>query len=383
MNLDIIINTHGDPMLNIKNLFSGGLDTFKNLLPGSKQLVGLDIGSSSIKLAEMQETPKGYILNRFFQMPLEKGIIIDGVALEQQELASKIKELFKRSGCKRKNVVTSISGHSVIVKKVTFPTLEENELRDLIKDEAGKYLPFDDMEAVSYDFQILGENEFNPNQMDVIIVAAKKDIVNGYTDAIRQVGYVPVIMDVDSFALETMYEENYDFEDNEMAVLINIGASITNVNVVRGGMSIFTRDFTLAGNSITEAIQQKLGVTFEEAEKIKIEGPGGSEASDKEFRESLLQYAEPICAEIERSVDYFRSTYGGEYIKHVLISGGSAKIPGIVNDLTQRLNVEAEIANPFKKIGYNTKTLDPATIENIIPIAAVGIGLALRKVGDK
>jgi type IV pilus assembly protein PilM len=370
-------------MLNIKNLFSGGFDIFKNLLPGSKQLVGLDIGSSSIKLAEMQETPKGYILNRFFQMPLEKGIIVDGVAVEPQELALKIKELFKRSGCKRKNVVTSISGHSVIVKKVTFPTLEENELRDLIKDEAGKYLPFDDMEAVSYDFQILGENEFNPNQMDVIIVAAKKDIVNGYTDAIRQVGYVPMIMDVDSFALETMYEENYDFEDNEMAVLINIGASITNVNVVRGGMSIFTRDFTLAGNSITEAIQQKLGVTFEEAENIKIEGPGGGEASDKEFRESLLQYAEPICAEIERSVDYFRSTYGGEYIKHVLVSGGSAKIPGIINDLTQRLNVEAEIANPFKKIGYNTKTLDPTTIENIIPIAAVGIGLALRKVGDK
>jgi len=370
-------------MLKSKNLFSGGLDIFKSLLPGSKQLVGLDIGSSSIKLAELEETPKGYILNRFSQIPLEKGIIVDGVAVEQHELATKIKELFKQSGCKKKNVVTSISGHSVIVKKVTFPTLEENELRDLIKDEAGKYLPFDDMEAVSYDFQILGENEFNPNQMDVIIVAAKKDIVDGYTDAVKQVGYIPVIMDVDSFALETMYEENYDFEDNEMAVLINIGASITNVNVVRGGMSIFTRDFTLAGNSITEAIQQKLGVTFEEAEKIKIEGPGGNEAADKEFRESLLHFAEPICSEIERSVDYFRSTYGGEYIKHVLVSGGSAKIPGIVNDLTQRLNVEAEIANPFKKIGYNTKTLDPATIEKIIPVAAVGVGLALRKVGDK
>lgn len=370
-------------MLNIKNFFSGSVDILKNLLPGSKQLVGLDIGSSSIKLAEMQETPKGYILNRFSQIPLEKGIIVDGIAVEQHELALKIKELFRQSGCKRKNVVTSISGHSVIVKKVTFPTLEENELRDMIKDEAGKYLPFDNMETVSYDFQILGENEFNPNQMDVIIVAAKREIVNGYTDAIKQVGYVPVIMDVDSFALETMYEENYDFEDNEMAVLINIGASITNVNVVKGGASIFTRDFTLAGNSITEAIQQKMGITFEEAEMIKIEGPEGNEKAHKEFQESLLHYADPICSEIERSVDYFRSTYGREYIKHVLVSGGSAKIPGIVNDLTQRLNAEAEIANPFKKIGYNTKTLDPATIENIVPIAAVGVGLALRKVGDK
>jgi type IV pilus assembly protein PilM len=377
-------------MLDIKNLFASGkkkmigLDFFKiDLLSGSKELVGLDIGSSSIKLAEIQETPKGYILSRFSQMPLEKGVIVDGVPVEQQELALKIKELFKQSGCKRKEIVTSISGHSVIVKKVSFPTMDEGELRELIKDEAGKYLPFDDMDAVSYDFQILGENEFIPNQMDVIIVASKKDIVTGYTDAIQQAGYLPVIMDVDSFALETMYEENYEFEDNEIAVLINIGASITNINVLKGGASIFTRDFTLAGNSITEAIQQKMGVTFEEAERIKIEGPGGGESAEREFRESLLYHAEPICAEIERSIDYFKSTYGGEYIKHILLSGGSAKIPGIVNDLTQRLGVETEIANPFRKIGYNEKAIDPSTIEDIAPIASVGVGLALRKVGDK
>ena len=362
-----------------------GSDVFKiDLFPSGKpQLVGLDIGSSSIKLAEIQETSKGYILNRFSQIPLNKGVIVDGLPVEQQELATKIKELFKQSGCKRKGIITSLSGHSVIIKKVNFPTMEEGELRDLIKDEAGKYLPFDDMDAVSYDFQILGENEFNPNQMDVILVAAKKDIVTGYTDALEQAGYLPVIMDVDSFALETMYEENYEFEENELAVLINIGASITNINVLKGGASIFTRDFTLAGNSITEALQQKLGVTFEEAERIKIEGPGGKESAEKELRESLLYYAEPICSEIERSIDYFRSTYGGEYIKHVLLSGGSAKIPGIVNDLTQRLSVEAEIANPFKKVGYNSKDLDQAMIEDISPIAAVGIGLALRKVGDK
>ncbi|MEN6317781.1 MAG: type IV pilus assembly protein PilM [Syntrophaceae bacterium] len=377
-------------MLNIKNLFSGGKkmigsDIFKiDLFPGSKQqLVGLDIGSSSIKLAEIEGTSQGYILNRFSQIPLAKGVIVEGVPVEEQELAIQIKELFKQSGCKRKGIVSSLSGHSVIIKKVNFPSMEENELRFLIKDEAGKYLPFDDMDAVSYDFQIIGENEFNPNQMDVIIVAAKKDIVTSYTDAIEQAGFLPVIMDVDSFALETMYEENYEFEENELAVLINIGASITNINVLKGGASIFTRDFTLAGNSITEALQQKLGVPFEEAERIKIEGSGGDDSAEKELRENLLYYAEPICSEIERSIDYFRSTYGGEYIKHVLLSGGSSKIPGLVNDLTQRLSVEAEIANPFKKIGYNQKALDQATIEDIAPIAAVGIGLALRKVGDK
>ena len=375
-------------MFDVKNLLAGGknifsIDFIKNLFPTSKNLVGLDIGSSAIKLAEIVETPKGYILSRFSQIPLVTGVIVDGVPVQQQELALKIKQLFKEAGCKKKSVVTSLSGHSVIIKKVNFPTMDEGELRDLIKDEAGKYLPFDSMEAVSYDFQILGENEFNPNQMDVIIVAAKDDIVNSYADAIQQAGYLPVIMDVDSFALETMYEENYDFEDNEMAVLVNIGASITNINVIRGGSSIFTRDFMIAGNSITEVLGQKMGVAFEEAERIKIEGPDGDGAADKEFRESLLYYAEPICSEIERSVDYFRSTYGGEYLKRILLSGGSARIPGIVSDLTQRLGVEAEIANPFKKIGCDIKGFNQAKIEDIAPIAAVGVGLALRKVGDK
>jgi type IV pilus assembly protein PilM len=375
-------------MVNIKKIFSGmpsiNLDIFKSLFPAGKDLVGLDIGSHSLKLVEIVETPKkGYVLNRFSRIPLMKGVVVDGVPVDQQELARKIKEVFKQSKCKRKGIVTSLSGHSVIVKKVTFPSMDEGELRDLIKDEVGKYLPFENTEDVSFDFQILGENEFNPSQMEVILVAAKNDIVTGYTDAIKKAGFNAIVMDVDSFALETMYEENYEFEENEMVVLINMGASITNINVVRGGTSVFTRDFTLAGNSITEAVQQKLGIDFEEAERLKIEGTSGRESEQQEFNRSLLAYADPICTEIERSIDYFRSTFGGEYIKQVLLSGGSALIPGIVNDLSQRLGMETEIVNPFRKIDYNQKALDPETIERIGPIAAVGIGLALRKVGDR
>ncbi len=375
-------------MVDIKKIFSGmpaiNLDIFKSLFPASKELIGLDIGSHSLKLVEIIETPKkGYVMNRFSRIPLVKGVVVDGVPVEQQELSQKIKEVFKQAKCKKKGIVTSLSGHSVIVKKVTFPAMEENELRDLIKDEVGKYLPFENTEEVSFDFQILGENDFNPSQMDVILVAAKNDIVAAYTDAIKEAGFDAIIMDVDSFALETMYEENYEFEESDMVVLVNIGASITNINVLRGGTSVFTRDFTLAGNSITEAVQKKLGIDFDEAERLKIEGMGGKESERQEFNSNLLAYADPICTEIERSVDYFRSTYGGEYIKHVLLSGGSALIPGIVGDLSQRLGIEAEIANPFRKIDYNQKALDPETIERIGPIAAVGIGLALRKVGDR
>ena len=353
------------------------------IFSGSKKLVGLDIGSSSLKLAEVLSTSHGYVLNKFLQIPLPKGIIVEGILANPRDLSLKIKELFKSSGCRGKGVVTSLSGNSVIVKKVTFAQMDETELRDLIRDEAGKYLPFDNMDDVNYDFQILGDNDFNPNQMDVIIVAVKKDIVNSYLDAILAAGLNVTIMDVDSFALETMYEANYDFENNEIVVIINIGASITNINVIKSGMSIFTRDFTLGGNSINEGLQDKYRITFEEAEKIKVEGLPGNDQDNMELRNSILDFAEPICSEIERSIDYFRSTFGGEYIKHVFLSGGSARIHGLAANLSQRLNVETEIINPFLKIGYNRRNVDAKTLDSIKTIAAVALGLGLRKIGDK
>ena len=359
-------------MFDIKDLFSGG-----------KQLAGLDIGSSCIKLAEIQDSPKGRILSLFSQVPLVKGVIVDGAVVESEALTATIKELFHQSGCKRKKIVTSISGHAVIVKKATFAQMDEEELRALIHDEAGKYLPFDDMSAVDYDFQILGENPYNPSQMEVLIVAAKKEIIEGYTEAIQAAGLIPVIMDVDSFALETMYEENYEFEENDVVVLINIGASITNLNAVKGGVSIFTRDFTLGGNSVTEALAANLGVPFEEAEKVKIKGTGDDEQARKTFREGLITYADPICSEIERSVDYFRSTFGAETISKILVSGGGGMIPDLIADLGRRLGIETEIINPFKKIQVDKKVLSPESAGSIGPIAAVGVGLALRKIGDK
>lgn len=354
-----------------------------NFSSGSKKIVGLDIGSSSIKLAEVINSSHGYVLNQFLQIPLPKGIIIEGILADAQALSSTIKELFKKSGLRRQGIATSLSGNSVIIKKVTFAQMEETELRDLIKDEGGKYLPFDNMDDVNYDFQILGDNEFNSNQMDVIIVAAKKDIVNSYLDALTSAGLNVMIMDVDSFALETMYEANYQYENDEIVVLVNIGASITNINVIKSGMSIFTRDFTLGGNSITEALQGKYNITFDEAEKNKIECLSDNQQDDEELKNSILDFAEPICSEIERSIDYFRSTFGGENIKHIFLSGGSARISGLPETLSQRLNIETEIINPFFNVGFNKKNIDANTLENIRPIAAVAIGLGLRRMGDK
>ena len=356
----------------------------KALFSGKKQFVGLDIGSSSLKLVEILGEKGSYTMNRFLMAPLEKGVIVDGVVAEVDTLAEAIKALFKNSGCQKKEIVASLSGHNVIIKKAPFPQMEEKELQETIRDEASKYLPFDNMDDVNFDFQVLGPSANNPHLNDVIIVATKKEMMDGYVEAVELAGLSLAIMDVDSFALETMYMENYDFEEKDVVVIANIGASITNLNVMRNATSIFTRDFTMGGNMITEAIESQFGVSTADAEKIKLFGPEGDEYTKGEFfRNTLMYLADPICGEIERSIDYFRSTYSDEDIKLVLLAGGGANIPGITSDLTQRLSVPVEIINPFRKIAYNRKTLDDDYIKEIAPIAAVGVGLALRKLGDK
>ncbi len=367
-------------MFSIKNLF---MFDIKDLMSGGKQLAGLDIGSSCIKLAEIQDHPNGRVLSLFSRIPLAKGVIVDGVVAEPDALTAAIKELFRQSRCKRKKIVASISGNGMVAKKEAFAQMNWKELHALLQDEAGKYLPFDDMAEVNYDFQILGQHPYNPNQMEVLIVAAKKEIIEGYTDAIEAAGLIPEIMDVDSYALETMYEENYDFDENEVILLINIGAAITNLNVIKNGVSIFTRNFALAGNSVTEAIADNLGVSFQEAEKAKIEGIVNDEKARAAFREGLIAYTDPVCSEIERSVDYFRSTFGAETIRKIFLSGGGSLIHGLVDDLSHRMGLETEIVDPFKKIKFDNKILDQEAAEQIGPIAAIAVGLALRKIGDQ
>ena len=350
------------------------------LFASKKQIAGLDIGSSSIKIAEIAEGPDGYVLQNYASVPLAKGIITDGLIVNPNALVERIKELLKISHCKARAVVTSLSGYSVIAKKIGFPSMDEESLRELISDEIEKYLPFGDMKDVNFDFQILGPSEMSPGQMEVFLVAAKKDVVQSYIDTLRKAGLEVVIMDVDSFALETMYEESYDYGHEDVCILVSIGASMTNINVVKGGASIFIRDFPLGGYSITENLQDKTGVSFEEAERVKLEK---ALSGDEQSKEELLNYADPLLLEIERSVDYFRSTYPGKFIKQILLCGGTARMPGIGEALLQRLNVEVEIANPFRKVAFDKKSFSAEDLKEIGPQASVGVGLAMRRIGDK
>ncbi|MBP8694996.1 MAG: type IV pilus assembly protein PilM [Syntrophobacterales bacterium] len=350
------------------------------LFSSKKQIAGLDIGSSSVKLAEIAEGPDGYTLQNFASIPLAKGIVADGIIANPNALVERIKELLKISRCRARTVVTSLSGYSVIAKKIGFPSMDEESLRELISDEIEKYLPFGDMKDVNFDFQILGSSDMSPGQMEVFLVAAKKDVVQSYVDTLKKAGLEVAILDVDSFALETMYEENYDYGHDDVCILVNIGASMTNINVVKGGASIFIRDFPLGGTSITENLQDKTGVSFEEAERMKLEKAA---SGDEQSRDELLAYADPLLLEIERSVDYFRSTYPGKFIKQILLCGGTARMPGIAEALVQRLNVEVEIADPFRKVSADKKSFSAEDLKEIGPQASVGVGLAMRRIGDK
>ncbi len=347
----------------------------KRLFPGKSRVAGLDIGSSLLKLIELEDTPDGWSLRCFAQLALDRGIIGGGLINDHDALTRKIKELFKVSRYRGKNVVTALSGHTVIIKKASFSRMEEDQLRSLIIDEAGEYLPFDDIRDVNFDFHICREQEEDPSRMDVVIAAAKKEVSEGYVYAIEKAGAKVMVMDVDSFALETAYEENYDFDADDIVALVNIGASITNINIVRDGESVFTRNIMLGGDSVTEALKNKLDISFEEAEMIKIEASTG----EKKGEENILDYFEPILQEIGRSFDYFSSTVGGFSISRIFLSGGCARNQDIAHTMGDIFQCETEIFNPFKNILCDEKTFSPSYLREIGPTAALAVGLALRR----
>jgi len=352
--------------------------SLKSLLPGGKKFAGVDIGSNRIKLVELKDTSEGPALQRFAQVTLEAGVIENGLIKDQDALVRKIKELFKVAGYGGKNVITALSGHVVVTKKALFRKMEEGELRDFIVDEAGEYLPFDDIRDVNFDFHICGQGDTDPSQMEVIIAAAKKEVTQSYVQAVEKAGARATVLDVDSFALQTAYEENYDFDADDNVALVNIGSSLTNINIVRDEESLLTRNIKSGGDAITRALQKKHDISFEEAEMIKLETP----AAEGETGERILDYLEPIFLEIGRSFDYFSSTVGGSHLSRILLSGGCAAIPGIADAMKDMFNCEVELFNPFKNIRYEKQLFSTSYIREIAPVAAVGVGLALRSGED-
>ncbi|MFO0699385.1 MAG: type IV pilus assembly protein PilM [Nitrospira sp.] len=354
-----------------------------SMLTPRRQLVGLDIGSSAIKVAQLKESKGRYFLQKFGVKPLEPEVIVDGTVMDEGRVISAIQELFGETNVKNKYVAISISGHAVIIKKISLPPMPDEELEGQVKLAAEQYIPFD-INEVNIDFHVLPPDPSGDGQgdMSVILVAAKKDKINELTELVKTAGLIPMVMDVDAFAIENMHGINYPLAQEETTALVNLGASVMNVNITRAGFSLFTRDIPLGGNRYTEAIQREMGLSFEEAEESKKKD-GGGESGGMSVGNVLDSVNAEVASEIARTVDYFKTSGANADLNRVLVCGGVAKAKGLIQQLSDRMQVPVEMADPFAEIDTTGCDMDPDLLAEIAPSAAVGVGLALRAVGDR
>ena len=343
-------------------------------------IVGLDIGSRSIKAAEIVETKQGLSLKRFGIVDIAHGAIEEGTINDPETVAESIRQLFKSYNIKETNVAVSIGGYSVIVKKISVQTMDEEKLQETIHFEAEQYIPFD-ISDVNLDFQILGESESNPGQMNVFLVAAKKEMVNDYINLVNLAGLNPCIVDVEAFALQNAIEANYDLQ-NENTALIDIGASKTSLNILKGNSSLFMRDVSLGCGQINQKIMSLIECSFEEAEQFKY-GDKPDRLTQEDLKGIISSVVTDWCTEIRRALDFFYSTYPEDQIKRIILSGGGANIDEFRELLASEASAEVESINPFKNLKIDKKHFDDAFIKQIAPQAAISMGLAMRKVDDK
>jgi type IV pilus assembly protein PilM len=366
-------------MSSFKNVFETDLISF---LTPRRQLVGLDIGSSAIKLVQVKESKGRYYLQKFGYKPLEPEVIVDGTVMDEGRVVSAIRELFDETGVKNKQVAISISGHAVIVKKISLPPMPDEELEGQVKLAAEQYIPFD-INEVNIDFHVLpaAASEDNQGEMAIILVAAKKDKINELTELVKGAGLAPMVMDVDAFAVENMHAINYPMVQDETTALVNIGASVMNVNIIRSGSSLFTRDIPLGGNRYTEAIQREMGMSYEEAEESKKKLSG--ESNSGAMANVINGVNGEVASEIARTVDYFKTSSANAELDRVLVCGGVAKTRGLIQLLGDRMQMSVEIADPFAEVDVTGSDVDPDVLAELGCSAAVGLGLALRAVGDR
>ena len=353
------------------------------MLTPRRQLVGLDIGSSAIKVAQLKESKGRYFLQKFGVKPLEPEVIVDGTVMDEGRVVSAIQELFEEANVKNKHVAISISGHAVIVKKISLPPMPDEELEGQVKLAAEQYIPFD-INEVNIDFHVLPSDASEDQQgdMSVILVAAKKDKINELTELVKAAGLIPMVMDVDAFAVENMHAINYPMGQEETTALVNLGASVMNVNIIRAGSSLFTRDIPLGGNRYTEAIQREIGLSFEEAEESKKK-ERGVDSDGMSLNGVMDSVNAEVASEIARTVDYFKTSTTNAELSRVLVCGGVARAKGLIQQLADRMQLPVEMADPFAEIDITGCDIEPDVLADLAPSAAVGVGLALRAVGDR
>jgi type IV pilus assembly protein PilM len=345
-------------------------------LKRSKPLVGLDIGSSGIKAVELTKSKNGYQVTGIAHEPLGPDAVVDGAIMDAPAVADCIKRMFTNGKLKPKGVATGVSGHSVIVKRVVVAAVTPTEVQAAIQFDAEQYIPFD-ISEVNLDYQLVGPGAAASDEpgMEVVLVAAKKDKIQNHTNVISLAGRTPDVVDIDAFALQNTFEANYSALPNATIALLNIGASLMNINISKGGVPLFIRDVSVGGNQYTDILQKELQLSFQEAEDLKLGKSGGPEA---EMVHQLLEsITDMLIMEVQKTFDFFRETYPSETISRILISGGTSHMLGLAERIQETFSCPTEIMDPFKSIKVGMG-VDLYKVSTLGPALAVAVGLALR-----
>lgn len=343
-----------------------------------KNLVGLDIGSSSVKAVELQKKGNIVQLMSLGYENLQPDTIVDGQIMELNNVSNVIANIFNEHTIKTHRVAAGVSGHSVIVKNIVLPQMSEEELQESFSWHAEEHIPFD-IADVNLDYQVTGNSS---DALHVLMAACKSDKIANVKQAIQLAGKQPVIIDVDAFALQNCYELNYQPKAGEVVALLNIGAATMNINILNGARSVFARDASVGGSQYTSLLQKELGLTFEQAESVKRGLPLPDGVEPRPIQPIIETVSDILALEVKKTMDFYRATAaeGGEAIQKILVAGGGSKLPGLAEFLAKRFEIPVEVFDPFKKIEVDARKFDPDYMREVIPEMAVAVGLALRGV---
>src|SRR5262245_51257533 len=313
---------------------------------GKKNLVGLDIGSSSIKAVELNKKGNSLQLLSLGFENLLSDTIVDGQIMELNNVSNVISHIFNEHQIKTTRVAAAVSGHSVIVKNIVLPQMSEEELQESFSWHAEEHIPFD-IADVNLDYELTGNSS---ESLHVLMAACKSDKIANVKQAIQLAGKQPVVIDVDAFALQNCYEVNYLPRANEIVALLNIGASTMNINILKGTRSVFARDASVGGNHYTSLLQRELGLSFEQAEAVKRGASLPSGIEPRPIAPIIATVSDVLALEVKKTMDFYRTTAGEgeEAIQKILLAGGGSKLPGLADYLARRFEITVEVFDPFK-----------------------------------
>lgn len=352
----------------------------------SEGMVGVDISSTGIKLVELVRSRSGLELVAMAMVPLPRDAIVENTIIDSAAVTQALIEAVEQARPGSKNVALAVSGNAVIIKTITVPVTTEFELEQQIEFEADQHVPYD-IDDVFLDFYIQGMNNEDPEQMDVVLAACKREVVEDYQLVLGNAGLLVKCMDCAVFALENAAEITGEHEppiagddappdeDAEVHALVNIGANMMNINVLINGRMAFVRDQFFGGQNLTEEIQKEHGLNNQQAETLKLE-------HFSEIHPQALEcFYSDLTSELIRSLDFYSATKAEFPVRKLFISGGSALIPNIATELEQRLGIDSVVPNPLKNIKVGARKFDVEYLQRIGPMLMVPIGLALRNFG--